>query len=119
MASKTAQNAVLRQVASGGRTPKFNHGRHLKKAAQQFKKNFEDLDSTKYAEMMQKTEGKYGHLVKPEYPEPVPMKWQLMTISGNHGLGKMNKKKYPNAAYFDLISKIVPLRHQFRKTHKG
>ena len=69
--------------------------------------------------MMEKPKTKYGYLVKPEYPEPIKMKWQLMSINGHHGFGQQNKHKYANAAYYDLISKIVPLRHQFRKTRRG
>ena len=38
-------------------------------------------------EMMEKPKTKYGYLVKPEYPEPIKMKWQLMSINGHHGFG--------------------------------
>mmetsp|Transcript_27223 Transcript_27223/g.36378 ORF Transcript_27223/g.36378 Transcript_27223/m.36378 type:complete len:268 (-) Transcript_27223:1187-1990(-) len=62
---------------------------------------------------------KKTYLIKPEYPEPISIKYQMAAINGQFGLGKIHKSKYANAAHFDLISKIVPLRIQFRKTHGG
>jgi len=52
--------------------------------------------------------------VRPEYPEPTPARYQMAAITGAYGLDKSRKHKYANAAHFDLISKLVPLRESFR-----
>lgn len=38
----------------------------------------------------------------------------MAAITGKFGLGKEQKKLYPNAAHFDLMTKLVPLRTSFR-----
>ena len=57
---------------------------------------------------------KKDYQVRPEYPEPTPARFQMAAITGAYGLGTSKKHKYVNAAHFDLISKVVPLREAFR-----
>ena len=38
----------------GGKKPIFKHTAYLKRGAQQFRKDFDELDSTNYARTMQK-----------------------------------------------------------------
>ena len=92
---------------------KFKHTQHLKRAATQFKKDFADLDSTKYAESMDPKKKHYQ--VDPEYPEPIDAKKQVLAINGSYGLGPQHKKKYPNANHFDLVRQVVPLRPLYRQ----
>jgi len=59
---------------------------------------------------------KKHYQVKKEYPEPISMKVQNAAITGQFGLAQLDKSKYFNAAHFDLIRSVVPLRDLFRKT---
>ena len=63
----------------------FGHTKHLKRAAAQFRKDFADLDSTNYAESMDRKKKHYQ--IDPEYAEPIDAKKQLYAINGLHGLG--------------------------------
>ena len=92
---------LSKQLDKTLREAKFGHTKHLKRAAAQFKKDFADLDSTKYAESMDPKKKHYQ--IDPEYAEPIDAKKQLYAINGIYGLGDMHKKKYPNVNHFDLV----------------
>ena len=76
---------LSKQLDKTLREAKFGHTKHLKRAAAQFKKDFADLDSTKYAESMDPKKKHYQ--IDPEYAAPIEAKKQVAAINGNFGLG--------------------------------
>lgn len=90
----------------------YKHTRSLQKSAENFREDFAELDSTNYAESMDPKRKNYQ--IKPEYPEAIAVKDQLAAIKGTYGLQSQYKKKYFNAAHYDLMKELVPIRQGFR-----
>ena len=65
--SSSVSRKVL--IHAGRKKPIYNHSRYLQRSAQQFRKDFQDLDSTKYAESMDVKKKHYQ--IDPEYKKPV------------------------------------------------
>ena len=102
---------LQRSIARAQKKVQYKHTKQLIRSASQFKEDFKDLDSTKYAESM---DGRPHYQIKKEYPDAIPARTQVASIYGTHGLQEKNKKQYFNAAHYDLIRAIVPLRTAFR-----
>ena len=55
-----------------------------------------------------------NYQIRPEYPTPMKAKFQVAAIEGRNGLSSKDKHNYYNAAHFDLIKQLVPIRTAFR-----
>ena len=73
------------------------------------------MESTKFAETM---DGRENYQITPEYPEPIAVKFQVAAITGTHGIRPQDKKKYWNAAHYDLMKALVPIRKKWSDQQK-
>ena len=78
--------------------PTFKESMKVKRAAKAHYKNFADLESTKYAESMDRSHG-HNYQIRPVYHEGMSMKLQNSWMNGEFD----ESSRYPYKEYADMI----------------
>ena len=65
----TSSGRMIKNLIKVDKKPIYKHQRHLERSVQQFKEDFKDLDSTKYAESMDFNRNYFQPPL--EYPKPL------------------------------------------------